>query len=753
MRNLTISKTIDDFAMDTAKLDFDVEDLVSYCEDITNILYWINIESVWGPLGFEWDQYDNYGHFHTNPVKFSILPRIPDPHRIKSFKGIFREIPKDYIIQENDFVNVDTICNWFDETFVTWPPISTTVKFIAPVNNITNIGDKDNYNVGTLHFIGSLEGVTNVNSYFPRLVIDKDNIHELKLPALQILNSPVSMPRQGLLEIYISDPNKIMTGCDLTEVFKEIPDDYVYINSFSNHFPVLCADTVDRESSVFKLYKAQVKDRTVLTSFIRTKHDSKYKEIIYDVNGYENEDVLMVAQTKPERGTVIRFTQEPVNNFCKFCNQDLAEGKIYDTWDFTKENDQKYNLFVNPHSQSEGAFLTYKSYNNGLQLEQPYIYCYNKIDCSAPLKFDINLKVYKQNIQTHAFCQEVLSVQTTVSKDWPRLDLFSNPTQSQVIDFIESNKDNLFLKFYLSQGSLSPTCFLMNDINYLEYDGIDQDICISSTYFKFQDLYNANTIYLNDSIDKFKGVSYEEASVLLIKDIKATNIGTLIIPLECTYKVYPVDNYLSINSIYLFSTNIPKIFDYPELALPISDPENYEHNRSIRQNIRFYPFTKANLVQPIKLSYGSAQGIGSDGRPDSGIYITTDQEFILTSSSMGANDIYLTATTKSKYVNQWDILNNSHLPIIAPLSKILAFDYGNYNFAYTYYFIDEGSDSTQEKAEHMTEFVNKCMRNPAYLGQKDKGEITLNSTQYKLITPEQIDSLVQYGWAVTELKL
>lgn len=55
MRNLTISKTFDDFALDTTRIDFDIEDLVSYCEAVTNVLYWINIESVWGPIGFEWD--------------------------------------------------------------------------------------------------------------------------------------------------------------------------------------------------------------------------------------------------------------------------------------------------------------------------------------------------------------------------------------------------------------------------------------------------------------------------------------------------------------------------------------------------------------------------------------------------------------------------------------------------------------------------------------------------------------------------
>ena len=54
-RNLVVCETFDDFAAAVEKTDFTVEDVVGYVTSLTNCYYWLNVESVWGAIGFTWD--------------------------------------------------------------------------------------------------------------------------------------------------------------------------------------------------------------------------------------------------------------------------------------------------------------------------------------------------------------------------------------------------------------------------------------------------------------------------------------------------------------------------------------------------------------------------------------------------------------------------------------------------------------------------------------------------------------------------
>ena len=54
-RNLVVCETFDDFAAAVENTDFTVEDVVGYVVSLTNVYYWLNVESVWGAIGFTWD--------------------------------------------------------------------------------------------------------------------------------------------------------------------------------------------------------------------------------------------------------------------------------------------------------------------------------------------------------------------------------------------------------------------------------------------------------------------------------------------------------------------------------------------------------------------------------------------------------------------------------------------------------------------------------------------------------------------------
>lgn len=128
-RNLVVCETFDDFAAAVLNTDFTVEDVVGYVVSLTNCYYWLNIESIWGAIGFTWtgtpipltDEeallYPNplyrleqvtaegvnipmdeqwliehklskgTGVFNHTTIPFTHIPHVPDGHRITAITG------------------------------------------------------------------------------------------------------------------------------------------------------------------------------------------------------------------------------------------------------------------------------------------------------------------------------------------------------------------------------------------------------------------------------------------------------------------------------------------------------------------------------------------------------------------------------------------------------------------------------------------------------------------------------------------
>lgn len=116
-RNLVTHTTYDDFAKYTEELDYSIEDLVDYVINQTDVFYWINLESVWGKIGFVWDEYNVKGHFQSSEIPFSYIPVIPDGYRIKDMTNLFSGIDitkyntfdNRLVLLDSNFINLETL--------------------------------------------------------------------------------------------------------------------------------------------------------------------------------------------------------------------------------------------------------------------------------------------------------------------------------------------------------------------------------------------------------------------------------------------------------------------------------------------------------------------------------------------------------------------------------------------------------------------------------------------------------------------
>lgn len=105
-KHLVLGSNIDDFSLATTKVDYSIEDLCCYVTNNIECYYWLNIESIWGPLGFVWDVINDYGHFVENNIEYNTIPVVPDGERIKRFNNTFKRLNKDIEVYKSNWINV-----------------------------------------------------------------------------------------------------------------------------------------------------------------------------------------------------------------------------------------------------------------------------------------------------------------------------------------------------------------------------------------------------------------------------------------------------------------------------------------------------------------------------------------------------------------------------------------------------------------------------------------------------------------------
>ena len=121
---LVLGNGYDDFSLATDKVDFSQEDLCSYLTSLTNVIYWLTTESVWGPLGFQWTSggtngRPGYGVFNQSTIDFSVIPKIPDSYRHTKLDDIFSKLNfnKDITFLDSGWGHIKTFNSLFRNTF------------------------------------------------------------------------------------------------------------------------------------------------------------------------------------------------------------------------------------------------------------------------------------------------------------------------------------------------------------------------------------------------------------------------------------------------------------------------------------------------------------------------------------------------------------------------------------------------------------------------------------------------------------
>lgn len=186
-RNLTVCETFDNFANKVDDIDFSVEDIVALVTSLSNVFYWLNVESVWGPIGFTWSQVDSHGVFNKTTIPFTIIPKLPDGYRIKKLDRTFDNITSDYIeLRKSDWSNltyVRALCpeNKTVNLDLTGAPIEGVLEGLVGKNGESYI--KGDFSKCTkianngFGIIANTESVDNMS----KLIVDNDNKY-LNLP-------------------------------------------------------------------------------------------------------------------------------------------------------------------------------------------------------------------------------------------------------------------------------------------------------------------------------------------------------------------------------------------------------------------------------------------------------------------------------------------------------------------------------------------------------------------------------------------
>ena len=187
-RNLVVVDTFDEFANKVDKLDFEVEDIVALVTSLANTFYWLNVESVWGSIGFTWSKVDDYGVFNKTTIPFTIIPRLPDGHRIKQFINTFDNISSDYIeVKKSDWSNLTTLTKVAKN--------NKTIKLDVTGANLTYISNLVNGTHASLYLIADCANISQNNNnifgdyYYGTLIMDDNN---------KYLNFPVVDDESGI---------------------------------------------------------------------------------------------------------------------------------------------------------------------------------------------------------------------------------------------------------------------------------------------------------------------------------------------------------------------------------------------------------------------------------------------------------------------------------------------------------------------------------------------------------------------------
>lgn len=162
-RCLFIGEIYDDFAYQTEEVDFDVEDLVALVVTLTDVFYWINIESVWGKIGFEWTDIANgAGQFRTTTIPFTVVPVVPDGERLQTLTNLLNGLNNEELtLLASNWENIETVDGIFGQYTYT-----VSADFTGITNKVTDIVIYSDYrSQGEVTVIGDFDNLNTFQLY------------------------------------------------------------------------------------------------------------------------------------------------------------------------------------------------------------------------------------------------------------------------------------------------------------------------------------------------------------------------------------------------------------------------------------------------------------------------------------------------------------------------------------------------------------------------------------------------------------
>lgn len=736
--NISVSQTFNEFAEQTNNIDYETEDLVSLCIESTSVFYWLNIESVWGPVGFQWDVYEEKGHFNTNPVKFDILPRVPDPHRLKSFYNLFsnfRSSSKQMTILHNKWDNIDTLGDWnHPDVVINVSPDNKFTK-IANSTSVGEVGDK-------ITIVGG----------------DYSKIEDIGNRLIAYTGTPLNF---NLLSLYKDHPeysynkyNCLRVSLD-TEVESLTASDY--INTEEDNWVIDTGDSPYVPSIVPK-------------SLNSVKVDTDLRPVVVNGNkiwhtlflGIESAKSIHVRNPLSSKQTSL--TKEDTSDMYMLFTGDPVKFIVGET--FTYEGDEfnppiyrsnttitldelesipdEYNMFI--HSDTKCKYwkrlttVTNNSSNvtilgasaSASLVDGVWLYKTAVTDINKAISLDIDTYL----LNKFGSNQCALSMDyPTISTDSPYYIDTNSMTVSQFTEKVkELSSSTGFVKAKIGELSID---ILLDDIRYTQ-----SEVGNSTYLFRYDGSNNKGRVFLNDSIDTIEKVAID--GVLVLNRNMTASAPYLALLSNSPYRLTIREGATAngITGIYFNGNTLNEFLAIPELRTPINDPDNYEYNHSIVDQYFFHLHDG---------KYRNTRGITEN-------IIINRQPYFLS--------IKGTAYPPKQYplIMANNIVNggNSIKSVISSLGQslvelrntdLLAVDYPpSVDFHYQPWFVDEESgDLTTLKKEKANEFYNKIMLNPANKGKKDLSILTFSSEQYKLFDKEQIDTLIEYGYSIKEV--
>lgn len=295
---LVLGTTFDDFSIATQNIDNSIEDLCSYIINDTNNYYFLNLESIWSKIGFQWIIYNDYGHFTKSNIPFTIIPVIPDANRLKSFYRLFDGIEQDITFLDSGF-ELQDLYSLETKAIVNFKP--KNIKYVFGKRVTLKVNNKlDNVVVAKYR---------NEDNYDKRpsstglgLIVDKDTIQYFPLNIeYDENNKDIIIPNNTkyfkyYLYLYIKD--NLQNSIDISSLFKYNNRPYVTrlvinINSFTQPIiiPVFGYNGPNTDSESELYYNIVSEDNSkngVIFDFINFTKDNKGKGFSYSTSNINN---------------------------------------------------------------------------------------------------------------------------------------------------------------------------------------------------------------------------------------------------------------------------------------------------------------------------------------------------------------------------------------------------------------------------------------------------------------------------------